>query len=141
MCILRLARFSQMDVDDLHPCPRSAEEDAPVSVFLDSFSAFGMTTADTVQGIEVTPDSQPMRQEHAPDKPTHRAEATASTEAAYELSAPLAQVTCVCVVVGTRLRLTCFASCTYYCCRLAARVLLMLLLLLVLPPRSLFRVQ
>ena len=84
-----------MEVDDLHPCP-SPEEEVPVSVFLDSFSAFGMTTADTTQAVEVAPDSQPSCQDHAPGKPTDRAEATASTEAAYELSEPLAKVTCHC---------------------------------------------
>lgn len=81
----------QMKVDDLHPCP-SPVDDAPVSVFLDSFSAFGTATAGAVQTVEVTSGSQSTSQEHAPDKLTLRAEVTATTEAAYELSEPLAQV-------------------------------------------------
>ncbi|CAM9891651.1 unnamed protein product, partial [Laminaria digitata] len=92
---LTASHLSQVEAGELHPC-RSSEDDAPVSMFLDSFSASGMVTEDAVQAVEGTPDSEQPAScpEYAPNnKPTtHRAEATASAEAAYELSEPLAQV-------------------------------------------------
>lgn len=94
--------LSQEESDDLHPCP-IPEDKAPVSVFLESFSAFGGGTEGPVQAAEVAPDSQPTCQKHAPHRArvAHRAEAaTSRTEVVYELSEPLAQVACT--IVGTK---------------------------------------